>query len=145
MLCELQQRLLTLHRGHFQDDAYLRSWLTPAISALLLERGVVLQPERVVYGVGVPMRCHENALAYATLHDTATAHFGLGLYRYKRRRLWWVHSFCVEVGGVVIDSSSEPCALYFGVEWRDAYPLIPKKSGAVCAEDLPPILQTTKK
>lgn len=138
MLQQLQQRLLTLHHGHFQDDAYLRSWCTPAISAMLLARGVVLRPGRVVYGVGVPMRCHANALTYATLHDSAAAHFGFGLYR----GLWWIHSFCVAAGGSVIDSS-EPTtpALYFGVEWREVYPLIPKKSGAVCAEDLPPILR----
>lgn len=137
-LNDLQQRLLTLHPGYFQDDAYLRSWCTPAISTRLLERGVVLRPERVVYRAGAPMQCHENALTYATLHETATAYFGLGLYQ----GCWWVHSFCVEADGLLIDSS-EPTtpALYFGVEWREVYPLIQKKSGAVCGEDLPPILR----
>ncbi|MEQ1848006.1 MAG: hypothetical protein ABL983_20790, partial [Nitrospira sp.] len=127
----------------FQDNAYLRSWCTPAISALLLERGVVLRPDlgSVVYGGGAPMRCHENALTYATLQETATAYFGFGLYRHKGRWLWWLHSYCIEADGRVIDSSAEPCALYIGIPWREVYPLIPKKSGAVCAEDLPPILQ----
>lgn len=143
-LQQLQQRLLTLHPGYFQDAAYLRSWCTPAISALLLARGAVQRPDAVMYGVGVPMRCHENALSYATLHATATAYFGLGLYK----GLWWVHSWCGEAEGdrvVVIDSSPEACAVYFGIEWREVYPLIPKRGGAVCVEDLPPVLQPPKK
>ena len=140
-LHQLQQRLLTLHHGYFQDDTYLRAWCTPAISALLLARGTVLRPDKVVYGVGVPMRCHENALSYATLHTTATAHFGFGLFK----GLWWVHSFCVEGDGVMIDSSPEPCAVYFGIEWREVYPLIPKRGGGVCVEELPPVLQPPKK
>lgn len=139
----LKSHLLALHPGQFQDDAYLRSWFTPAVASLLIARGVVLRPERVVYGVGVPMRCHENALAYATLHDTATAYFGMGLYLHNGRWLWWGHSFCLEAGGSVIDSSAEPCAVYVGVEWREIYPLLPK-SGAVNCCDLPPVLAPRK-
>jgi hypothetical protein len=91
----LQQRLLALHPGSFQDDDYLLPWCPPAICQLLLQTGIVLRPARVVYQAGLPMRCHENALTYATLHTKARAYFGFGLYD----GLWWGHSFCVEAEG----------------------------------------------
>ncbi len=65
---------------------------------------------------------------------------GFGLYK----GLWWVHSFCVEADGTLIDSSESPNteepAVYFGVEWKHVYPLIPKRNAVRC-EDLPPVLR----
>ena len=137
-MLRLRQRLLEIHYGSFQDDAYLLPWITPAIAGLLLTHGEEMRAAQVVYGVGRPLDCHRNALELATSHPRVLPWFGFSLCR----GVWWIHSWVVDGDGVVIDSGppTDP-ALYFGIKWGwELYRLIPKRGAAISADNLPAIL-----
>lgn len=145
VLCQLQERLLRIHHGSFQEDAaYLLSWITPAIANLFLNHSIEMQPKHIVYGVGVPLDCHRNALEYATLHAGASAWFGFSLCR----GVWWLHSWCLEEEDRTLIDSGPPSApqLYVGIPWgRELYSLIPKRPGStITMQDLPPVLQRSR-
>jgi hypothetical protein len=75
----VQQRLLGIHPGVFQEEGCSRSWCIPAVAALLQEYAVEMQPKRILYGVGRPLDCHRNALEYATQNSKASAWLGFSL------------------------------------------------------------------
>lgn len=135
----LQQRLLRLSLGTFEPLEYLQPWMSRGILDLLLYKGTVMQPARVVYGVGRPMDCHRNALEHATVNASTSAWFGFSL----SRGVWWLHSWVMDEGGVVLDSGPPTTrALYFGVRWgNELYNAIPKRQGAMECGDLPPVLK----
>lgn len=137
-LQQLQQRLLAIHHGDFQEDAaYLL--VTPDIANLLLNHAVEMQPRRIVYGVGIPLDCHRNATRHATLHARASAWFGFSLCR----GVWWLHSWVVKQNGLVVDSGPPTTpALYFGIPWGwELYNLFPKRPGpTIPRHELPPVL-----
>lgn len=140
----LEKRLVKLYPAPLQGASagasqeerhYLCSWVTPAVLALVDQHGVVLKPERVVFNVGVPLRCHENALAYATRHSGCLPWFGFALSLGQ----WWLHSFVVEEGGGVVDSGPETeLAMYFGLPWcLELFRLV---GGTSRPDLLPPVL-----
>lgn len=101
-LQRLQQRLRAIHAGGFEDDAYLRPWITPTTADPLLDHAVEMQPgasgdprQRILYEEGRSLDCHRNALEYATANGTATAWFGFSL----SLECSWLHSWVLEEDG----------------------------------------------
>lgn len=139
MLFELQQRLLRIHHGVFQDDANVLPWITPVVASLLLEHAVEMRPQSIRYKEGRPLDRHRNALEYATLNPRATAWFGFSL----SLGCWWLHSWVLEEDGTVIDSGPPTApAIYAGLLWGlELYTAISKRPVALLRSDAtPPML-----
>jgi hypothetical protein len=130
----LKQRLLSIESaGDFEPETQWAKWATAEAVRLLLDEGRVLRPDRVRNFPGAKLRCHQNALIWAGCHPGVVPWFGFRCIHPwwvlgDEARLWWVHSWCVDLDGTVLDSERElgtfdrewglgSEGIYYGVPW----------------------------
>lgn len=94
---ELKDHLLRIQTGAFEPDWYLEKWLPPSVCTYFLNNAIEVFPRSIQWGVGVPGRCHVNALEYAMGNREATPFFG---FQYcdmwaGEGATWEVHSWIV--------------------------------------------------
>ena len=116
----LQSRLLAQEPAAGFIDSDWTTWLTPAVTAHLSAHGRwkdVSIPTR--QEVGIPLRCHFTVLDRLRERPGSQAYFGFGLYLYRGRRWWWLHSWLIDSTGTLVDSAErDEQTKYFVVPWR---------------------------
>ena len=102
------------------------SWMTPAVTAHMSAHGRWMDVATLVrHEVGEPLRCHFTVLDRWCSRQGSRAYFGFGLYPYRGRSYWWLHSWLIDASGTLIDSAERDeqtrlslgQLLYFGVPW----------------------------
>lgn len=94
--------------------------MTPAVTAHLTSHGrwVDLAATPVRHEWAEPLRCHFTVLDRWRSRHGSQAFFGFGLYLYRGRRYWWLHSWLIDATGTLIDSAErDEQTQYFGVPW----------------------------
>ena len=121
--CDLKRQLLAQspHAKFIESD--WTDWLTPHVTAHLLSHGRFLPVSTPVREeLGVPLRCHFTVLDRWRERIGSQAYFGFGLYPYKGRSYWWLHSWLIDAEGVLIDSAhgQDKDTRYYGAPWSKA-------------------------
>ena len=125
---QLHSFLSTFHCATLEHSSYVVPWFPPSALAYFLTNAVEVKPRAILFGVGRPLHCRENAFETAIALPRTKPWFGFRLTWMDDGWRWWLHAWAITPTGSIIDSGPEGLGCrYVGVLWtKEFHECLPK-------------------